>query len=164
MARAAREGDHLVVAGAPVSDEEQEEALRELVSGRGEATPISDWPTEAHIAFGRFVNLMRRRRGLSIEAFAEQADVDPGELLAIEDDVHFIPEPRTVYRLALVFKLSQDRLMQLAGLTKARDLGLRAQAVRFAASADPVKELSPEEATALETFVAVLSRGDRTTG
>jgi len=48
--------------------------------------------------------------------------------------------------------------MQVAGLAKARDVGLQRQAVRFAASADPTKELSPEENAALEAFVAALSR------
>jgi len=151
------------LAGGPVADEERESPA-ELRSGNLERASLSVAASDAHIAFGRFVNLMRRSRGMGIEAFAEEANLDPGEVLAIEDDVHFIPEPRTVYCLALAFKLPQERLMQLSGLSKARDVGLRAQAVRFAASADPVRELTNEEETALETFVMILSKGNHSAG
>ncbi|WP_225143853.1 MULTISPECIES: helix-turn-helix transcriptional regulator [unclassified Bradyrhizobium] len=58
---------------------------------------------ETRIAFGKFVNLMRRRRGFSMERLAEVAELDASELLVIEDDVHYVPEPRTVFKLAQTF-------------------------------------------------------------
>jgi HTH-type transcriptional regulator, competence development regulator len=170
MTRAAAEGDHLIIAGVPVTEADAErlpdvnaaaqhrgphaQAARPIATAAG----VGATADEAHFAFGRFVNLMRRRLGFSIERFANHTQVDSGELLAIEDDVHYTPEPRTVYRLALVFKIPQERLMQLAGLAEARDPTLYTQAVRLAASADPVKQLSPDETKALEVFVAVLSQ------
>jgi transcriptional regulator with XRE-family HTH domain len=115
---------------------------------------------EARIAFGRFVNLMRRQRGYSMERLAEEAELDASELLVIEGDVHYIPEPRTVYRLAQTFHVSQQRLMQLAGLSAANDSSLSQEAVRFAARSESVQKLSREESTALDAFIAVLSRQD----
>lgn len=110
------------------------------------------------IAFGRFINMMRRRRGLTIEALADCARVDVSELLVIEEDVHYVPGPRTVYQLARMFEVPQARLMQLAGLTAANDAGLAEEAVRFAARSEAVHKLSPEESAALAAFVAVLSQ------
>ena len=112
---------------------------------------------ETRIAFGRFVNLMRRRRSYSIEQLAEAADLDPRELLVIEDDVYHLPEPRTVYKLAVTFKVSQRRLMQLAGLAATNDDRFPAGGRAIRCALQSVQKLTPEESSALEAFVAVLS-------
>lgn len=113
---------------------------------------------DVRIAFGRFINMMRRRHGLSIEGLADAARVDASELLVIEEDMHYVPGPRTVYQLARMFDVPQARLMQLAGLTAANDTGLAEEAVRFAARSEAVQKLTPEESAALAAFVAVLSQ------
>jgi transcriptional regulator with XRE-family HTH domain len=148
MARARREGDAIVGAGLLAFDPTPDE--RPL---GGQVAAVE----ETRIAFGKFVNLMRRRRGLSMEQLAQAADLDASELLVIEDDVHHVPDPRTVFRLAETFKVSQRRLMQLAGLAAANDAGFRQEAVRFAARSESVQKLTPEESSALEAFVVVLS-------
>jgi hypothetical protein len=148
MARARREGDAVIGAGLLAFDP----ALDERASGAQTAAV-----EETRIAFGKFVNLMRRRRGFSMEELAQAADLDVSELLVIEDDVHYVPEPRTVFKLAETFEVSQQRLMQLAGLAAANDAGFRREAVRFAARSESVRKLTPEESSALEAFVAVLS-------
>lgn len=148
MARAHREGDAAVGAGLLAFDP----ALEERPSS-AQAAPVE----ETRIAFGRFVNLMRRRRGYTMERLAEVAELDASELLVIEDDVHYVPEPRTVFRLAQTFDVSQQRLMQLAGLATANDAGFRKEAVRFAARSESVQKLTSEETSALEAFVAILS-------
>ncbi|MBA1159212.1 helix-turn-helix domain-containing protein [Microvirga mediterraneensis] len=148
MARARREGDAAVGAGQLAFDPAPE--------GRPSIAPTAAIE-ETRIAFGKFVNLMRRRHGYSMEQLAEAADIDPSELLVIEDDVHHVPEPRTVFKLAQTFEVPQRRLMQLAGLAAANDAGLRQEAVRFAARSESVQKLTPEESSALEAFVAVLS-------
>jgi HTH-type transcriptional regulator, competence development regulator len=148
MERARREGDAAIGAGLLAFDP---------VLG---AQPVTAQPVsadETRIAFGKFVNLMRRRRGFSMERLAQVADLDASELLIIEDDIHHLPEPRTVFKLAETFKVPQQRLMQLAGLAAANDAGLRQEAVRFAARSEAVQKLTPEENSALEAFVAVLS-------
>ncbi len=148
LSKARREGDAVVGAGLLAFDPAPEERPASAQAPAAE---------ETRIAFGKFVNLMRRRRGLSLERLADAADLDASELLVIEDDVHYVPEPRTVYKLAQTFEVSQRRLMQLAGLSAANDAGLRQEAVRFAARSEAVQKLTPEEASALEAFVAVLS-------
>jgi hypothetical protein len=152
MARARREGDTAVGAGLLVFDPAPEER-----PSTAQAIAVE----ETRIAFGKFVNLMRRRLGHTIEQLAEAADLDSSELLVIEDDVHYVPEPRTVFRLAQTFEVSQRRLMQLAGLAAANDAGFRQEAVRFAARSEAVQKLTPEETSALEAFVAILSEQDR---
>jgi transcriptional regulator with XRE-family HTH domain len=148
MARARCEGDAAVGAGLLAFDPAPEER-----PSSAQVTAAED----TRIAFGKFVNLMRRRRGFSMEQLAAEADLDASELLVIEDDVHYVPEPRTVFKLAQTFDVSQRRLMQLAGLAAANDVGFREEAVRFAARSESVQKLTPEESSALEAFVAVLS-------
>ncbi|MGX9393255.1 helix-turn-helix domain-containing protein [Nitrobacteraceae bacterium UC4446_H13] len=154
IARARREGDSAVGAGLLAFDP----ALEEHPSG-AQVMVLE----ETRIAFGKFVNLMRRRRGFTMEKLAEVAELDPSELLIIEDDMHYVPEPRTVFKLAQTFAVSQRRLMQLAGLAAANDAGFRQEAVKFAARSESVQKLTPEETSALEAFVAVLSEQDRKT-
>ena len=112
---------------------------------------------ESNIVFGRFVRLMRRNHGLSVEKLAEDANVDVTDLVEIEDDARHKPEPRTVYQLANFFKVPQASLMQIAGLTTTKDSRLNTEAIRFAARSDPVAKLTLEERAALEAFVSVLS-------
>lgn len=124
--------------------------------------PTSPTSEETRLAFGRFISLMRRQRRLSVERLAELADVEVVDIVSIEDDLRYVPDPRTVYKLADIFSLSQPRLMQLAGLAIATDDRFREQAVRFAARSESVQKLSPEESAALEAFVYVLSeRGEK---
>jgi transcriptional regulator with XRE-family HTH domain len=151
MARARREGDSAVGAGLLAFDPAPEERPSTV-----QVVALE----ETRIAFGKFVNLMRRRRGYTMEQLAEVAELDPSELLVIEDDLHYVPEPRTVFKLAQTFEVSQRRLMQLAGLAAANDAGFREEAVRFAARSESVQKLTPEETSALEAFVAVLSEQD----
>jgi transcriptional regulator with XRE-family HTH domain len=151
LAKAEREGDAAIGAGLLALDPDVEgfPASKDVA--------VTD---ESRIAFGRFVNLMRRRLGVSVERLAEVAALDASEILVIEDDVHHVPEPRTVYKLAQTFKVPQKKLMQIAGLTASSDPGLRQEAVRFAARSESLQKLTPEEAAALEAFVAVLSGQD----
>ena len=147
MIRARREGDAAVGAGLLAFDPVPE----------GRTLSVQGAAEDTRIAFGKFVNLMRRRRGFSMEQLAEAAELEASELLVIEDDAHYVPEPRTVFKLAQTFDVSQRRLMQLAGLAAANDVGFRKEAVRFAARSEAVQKLTPEESSALEAFVAVLS-------
>lgn len=151
LARAAREGDAAVSAGLL--------AIDPVVGDQPEAGHIGQHE-ENRIAFGKFVNLMRRRQGFSIEKLADEADLDASEVLVIEDDVHYLPEPRTVYKLAQVFHVPQRKLMELAGLTAANDDELRREAVRFAARSESMERLTDAESAALEAFVAALSKLD----
>ncbi len=123
----------------------------------GESIPaISSDEDEPYIAFGRFVRLMRRQRGLSLEQLATDADVDVAILVEIENDPHHKPELRTTYQLANYFGVSRSGLMQVAGLAARKDAKLSDEAIRFAARSEPTAALTAEEKDALEAFVAVL--------
>jgi transcriptional regulator with XRE-family HTH domain len=108
-------------------------------------------------AFGRLINLWRRKRGIRLDQLAERANVDLAELIAIEQDVRYIPEPRTVYQLSKTLGVPNERMLQLSGNVIVRDSHLGEEAVRFAARADSVEKLSKDEQRALEEFVKYLS-------
>ena len=110
-----------------------------------------------NIAFGRFVNLMRRQRSMSVEQLADYTDLDIADLFEIEINPYHKPDLRTVYQLAKYFKVSRPALMQVAGLAIPKDEKLFDEGVRFAARSESTARLSPEEGAALEAFVAVLS-------
>jgi len=108
-------------------------------------------------AFGRLINLWRRKKGLRIESLAEKARIDVGELIEIERNLNYVPEPRTVYQLAKTLDLPSERMLELSGNLIARDSSLGEEAVRFAARSESVEKLSKDEQRALEEFVKFLS-------
>src|ERR1022692_1069244 len=109
------------------------------------------------LAFGRLVNLSRRKRGWSIERLAQSARIDVTDAVRIEHDPQYVPAPRTVYQLSHALGLPNDRMLQLSGNMIVRDTNLGEQAVRFAARSESVEKLNKEEHTALEEFVKYLS-------
>lgn len=141
----------------------EREGTSEVGAGYIARDPVSQGDTGVipidrdRLAFGRLINLLRRRQQLSVEELAEKAGVDAAEVIRIEDDLHFVPDPRTVYQLAGTFGLPQQQLMQVAGLATAQDLKVREAAVRFAARSEPVAKLAREERSALDAFLIDLS-------
>lgn len=108
-------------------------------------------------AFGRLINLWRRKKGLRIEVLADKARIDLAELIEIERNLNFVPEPRTVYQLAKTLDLPSERMLELSGNLVVRDSNLGKEAVRFAARSESVEKLSKDEQMALEEFVKFLS-------
>lgn len=104
-------------------------------------------------AFGKLVNLFRRKLGFTVEELATRARVELAELVEIEENAHFRPEPRTVYQLAGVFHLPVEKLMQLSGNVRIKNSSFQHWAVKFAARSKSVDRLNDEEHTALEEFV-----------
>lgn len=111
---------------------------------------------ETRLAFARFVNMARRRRGWSIEKLADDADIEVGELMSIEQDAHHEPELRTIWRLSEIFDVSQTRLMELAGLVAPKDTQAIEEAVRYAARSTAITALTAEEQVAFDGLVSVL--------
>lgn len=118
----------------------------------------SDRSVESVVAFSRFVELMRRKKGLTVEQLADSCGIEVAEIISIEDEVMVGIGPRTVYQLAKCFNVSDAKLMQLAGLKQARDSELAAQSVRFAARSNSMASLTKEEKEALDEFVAQLGK------
>lgn len=118
----------------------------------------TDRSVESVVAFSRFVELMRRKKGLTVEQLAESCGVEVAEIIGIEDEVIAGIGPRTVYQLAKCFDVSDSKLMQLAGLMQARDSALAEQSMRFAARSNSMASLTKEERDALDEFVAQLGK------
>ena len=111
---------------------------------------------EIRLVFGRFVNVARRQRGLTIGNLAGNADIDVGELLSIEEDPHYEPKRRCVQGLSKALDLPLAKLMELAGLSVSKKTHCLDQIVRNAARSTPIKELTPDEQTVHDAVVEVL--------
>ena len=114
-------------------------------------------PEASRMALGRFINLMRRDQGLSIEALAEKADIEIGELFSLENNAAHLPDVRTLYQLSEIFGVSQEKLMGLSGLTHANDADYVGEAVRYAAKSASVEVLTEDEHAILNGLISVLS-------
>jgi HTH-type transcriptional regulator, competence development regulator len=126
-------------------------------AAKGEPISVSSEAETPNLAFGRLINLWRRKKGLRIDEMAEKARVEIAELYEIERDIHYTPEPRTVYQLAKTCGFSQQKMLELSGNLTVRDSSLGQEAVRFAARSESVEKLSKDEQRALEEFVKFLS-------
>lgn len=125
-----------------------------LLSGDEGRVAVLD---ESRVAFGRFVHLNRRKLKLSYEALADKADIELTELMNIEQDAGYEPEPRTIYQLATIFKVDQKKLMELSGLARPKTTSYIEEAVLYAARSESLEDLNDKELAALEAMVSVLS-------
>ena len=107
-------------------------------------------------AFVRFIQLARRERRLSVEAFAERVDVDLAELVKIETEEHYKPALRTVHQIARFLHVPEKKLLALAGLLQVKDPQFQDAALKFAARSAPVEKLSRQEHADLEEIVKLL--------
>ena len=107
-------------------------------------------------AFVRFLELARRERRLTLDQFAEKADVDVVELVRIEANEHYKPAIRTVHQIAAFLEIPEQKLMALAGLLRVKDPLFQNAAMTFAARSESVEMLSQEEHAALEEYIKFL--------
>lgn len=119
--------------------------------------PASPQDHIGKLAFSKLISLRRRSLKLSVIQLAEKAKIDLDELVEIESGRDVVPEPRTICQLALFLGLPERKLMDLSGLTRARDGKIEKAAVRFAAQSESLETLSPTERDALEEFVQFLA-------
>lgn len=122
------------------------------------SSALSEAGAEPSVVFARFVSLMRRKRGLSVEQLADACGIEVADVINIEDEQITAIGPRTVYQLATWFEVSVTKLMQLAGLRPVEDRVLAQQGLRFAARSNSMASLTKEEREALDEFVAGLGR------
>jgi transcriptional regulator with XRE-family HTH domain len=107
-------------------------------------------------AFSTLISYRRRALRLTMETLAEKAKVELDELLRIEDDAEYVPEPRTVHQLASELKLPIPQLLVLSGNATSANAELTEAAVRFAARSRAVEKLNRDQSDALNEFVKVL--------
>lgn len=148
--RAEQEDEHFISVGGLISRIDSPQQGDEAGASGLEVTKL---------AFVRLFQLVRRERHLSLEQLAEQAGVDLLEVVNIEImDRSFRPTRRTVYQLSSFLQLPAGKLMMLAGLIQIRDAGLQEASLRFVVRSERVKDLSVEEAAALEEFEKFLGQ------
>lgn len=118
---------------------------------------ISMRAEETRLVFGRFVNVARRTRGLSIEALAEAADIEIAELMSIEEDPHYEPDLRSVWGLSNSLGVPQPKMMELAGLAVAKETHWIEEVTRYAARSAPIRDVTPDERVFHDAVVAALT-------
>ncbi len=153
--------------------ESSEQELRDALSGTGEdfdslaaqgraiaqralanSENTIDIP-DLHRGLGALIQMLRRRDRISADQLASRARIDLSELHQIELDPTFEPNPRTIFQLEQYFRLPSRILVLLSGAVHVKK-EVREEAVRFAASAQNISELSSEEQSLLNSFVKFL--------
>lgn len=128
--------------------------LQPLHAKKAESVQQSGEPIR--FAFSTLISYRRRALRMTMEDVAQKAKVELDELLEIEENSSYVPEVRTVHRLADLLKLPIPQLLVLSGNAKAATAELTEAAVRFAARSRAVEKLNPEQSDALNEFVKVL--------
>ncbi|MFN3509671.1 MAG: XRE family transcriptional regulator [Allorhizobium sp.] len=113
---------------------------------------------ETRLVFGHFINVARRQRRMTIEKLADDADIEVGELLSIEQDPHYEPDLRTVWGLSNALNLPQPKLMELAGLAVPKEGHWLEEVTRYAARSAPIKDVTPDEQAFHDAVVAALTK------
>jgi transcriptional regulator with XRE-family HTH domain len=111
---------------------------------------------EMHLVFQKFITALRKKQGLTLEAFAKKLEINKEMAIAIESDPYFKSPPLILHKLAKLFEIPSLKLNALAGATKEMPDDLRAQASRFAAKAESFVTLTTEEKKSLDEFMKVL--------
>ncbi len=105
--------------------------------------------------FGVFVKLIRRKEGLSIEEFAQKANIGLAELEQIERGKAVDGE--TVRRLAASLQLPADKLAQLAGISALTDPELVKATERFESKLRLPLPLTSAEESALNDIMQTMN-------
>ena len=107
-------------------------------------------------AYSKFMHKLRISAGLNIDQLANKLDVEPEQLLLIEQKIGYKAPPRTLTRLAHFYSLPLPGLLQLAGAKREIDRRIEEDIVRFAAESDSFEKLSSEEKRLLNSLVKVI--------
>ena len=109
-------------------------------------------------AFGVLVRSLRLRDGLSVEELATAATVLVEDIENIEQDPHGEVRPRTVHKLAKVFRISPTKMIKISGTTIPVDKDLETETLKFAAKSHGVSCLNTEEQQILGAFLKFLKK------
>jgi len=103
-----------------------------------------------------FVELSRREQKLSVEAFANKANLGVEEVLQLEDPAAPSPEPRVIFEVARYLNADTKKLMELAGHTVSVDNTLEQEVIRIAACVSGSKPLDKDEQNMLRELAKLL--------
>lgn len=147
LKRAAQEDKHFISVGGLVS--------RVSAGVSGEKSGLM------RAAFLRLLQLARREKRLTVEQFAQKADIDAGELVLIDTNPSYMPTPRTIHKLSGYLNVPSKTLMTLAGMVETIDNQLEEAAFRFAANSESMDKLTNDEAKTLRDFIKFLSEREK---
>ena len=111
-------------------------------------------------AFRLFVQMLRRRHGLTIDKLAQRADIDRDEIVTMERNNGYRPSPLTLHKLCSVFGIPERRMLVLAGAIKETPQGFAERASGFAAQSESFTGLAKEEKKVLDEFVQFLKEDE----
>lgn len=107
-------------------------------------------------ALAKLVEFSRRKKRWSVEDLASRSGLTPAEALDAEEG-DTLPEPRVLFALSEVLKVSYDKLLRLTGYVTKRDQTVETAAIRFAARSESMERLNSEEEKALHEFIRALA-------
>ena len=116
-------------------------------------TEDSTGPGRIH--FPQFLQMLRRRRGYSVDELARKTGIDRAELALMERGP-YAPEPVVLDHLSKFYKVPLQQMLRVAGLVRDQDGGFAKHASKFAAQSESFDKLTREEKKALDEFVAFL--------
>jgi len=107
-------------------------------------------------AFKAVLQGIRRARGLTVDQLARESGVDRDEIVAMERQDGYRPEPRTIDALGQFYGIPTRRLAALAGAFEHVPPDIRESAAQFAMQCESIAKLTKEEKKLLDRFLKSL--------
>lgn len=114
-----------------------------------------DTARNGRIHFQQFVQLLRRRKGLTVNELAKKTGIDRDALAAMEQGSS-TPEPLVLSHLSKFYEVPAQQMLRVAGVIRDRDEGFVEHASKFAAQSESFDKLTREEKKALDDFLSYL--------
>ena len=135
--------------------------LRRIAAATKQRLTVVSIPTDpekgaVREAFRLFVELLRRKHKLTVDELAHRAEIDRGEIIAMERNSGYRPSPRTLYKLSHFYEIPEHQFLVLAGAVEDVPESFRGEASRFAARSESFATLTSEEKKALDDFMKFL--------
>lgn len=103
---------------------------------------------------------LRRAKGLTVDKFAKQLEVDRSEIQAMEQSLDYRPSITMIEKLSDFYQIPQERLNALTGLTPTIPDDLCKEALRFTVKSESFTTLAEEEKKSLDEFMRFLKAAD----
>lgn len=110
------------------------------------------------IHFGQFLQLLRRRRGLTVDELSSKTGIERAELATMEKSIT-APEPVVMDHLSNFYKVPMPQMLRVAGVVREQDQAFNEHASKFAVQSESFDKLTKEERKALDEFLAYLRTG-----
>ncbi len=109
-------------------------------------------------AFQVTLENMRRAGGLTVEQLAMKTGIDHDEILAMERNDGYRPQPYTLHILSKFYGIPDERLAALAGAFREIPEDIKRSAAKYAAQSESFAKLTKQEKKALDDFIKTLRK------